>query len=117
ASSIALPRTRFDRREETTRRHRAGRPCCRWSSSPLGSTRMLHRQVLFRSSLVRIADVSCRARRGCGTEEEAGGCQVIFVRSGVFVKRRGTQRRVAEPNTALLLNAAEPYRIEHPLDD
>src|SRR6266567_4038852 len=77
---------------------------------------MLHRHVLFRSPLVTVADVSCRIGRGCGAEEEAGGYQAVFVRSGVFVKEGATRRIVAEPNTALFFNAAEPYRISHPLD-
>src|SRR5919197_4268822 len=77
---------------------------------------MLHRHVLLRTPLVTVADVSCRIGRGCGAEEAAGGYQAVFVRSGVFVKQGARRRLVAEANTALFFNVAEPYRVVHPLD-
>jgi AraC-like DNA-binding protein len=40
--------------------------------------------------------------------------QVVFIRTGVFVKHTGRRSIVGEPTQALFLSRNEPYRVSHP---
>ena len=77
----------------------------------------LERRVLFRSALVTVTDVRCRATdRRCGREETSTAHQLVFTRSGVFVKHVSGARVVADPTHALFFNAGQPYQVSHPAD-
>ena len=70
---------------------------------------------LFRGDLVAVTDVRCRgAGMVCGTEEQAGTHQVVFTRSGLFVKHTGRRQIVGQPNQAIFFNRDECYRVSHP---
>jgi len=78
-----------------------------------------HLQVcpLHRGRIVTISDVRCRPYcRACGGEEWSEAHQIVFVRSGVFVKRQGKRELVADPNQVLFFNRQETYRVSHPVD-
>jgi len=63
-----------------------------------------------------LAEFRCRAAaRELGAEERAGAHQIVFVRSGLFVRETPQGRAVADPNHVLFFNASEPYRVQHPL--
>ena len=75
-----------------------------------------HHQTLFRSPLVTISDVGCRAPKSRSEgEEHSGHHELVFVRSGVFVKQVRGREVVAEPAHVLFFNAGEPYRVSHPV--
>jgi AraC family transcriptional regulator len=70
---------------------------------------------LFSGSLVALRDCSCRSPMGpCGSEEASSTNQVVFTRTGVFVKHTGRRSVVGEPTQALFLNRNETYRVSHP---
>jgi AraC family transcriptional regulator len=75
---------------------------------------MLHRHCLFSGPLVTVSDIHCRAEAPPMPEEEALSHQVVFVRSGMFVKHVGSRRIVAEPAHVLFFNKGETYRVSHP---
>jgi AraC-like DNA-binding protein len=71
---------------------------------------------LLKTPTVEIADVSC----GGGvphpdTEEHADTTQLVFPYRGVYVRHRGDDQAVAEANQVLFFNAAEDYRVSHPV--
>ncbi len=71
---------------------------------------------VYRSSLVSIVECVCRPRTACLTKEEApSGNEVVFVRSGSFVRHVGSRRVVADPTTMLFFNRGEGYRVSHPV--
>lgn len=80
----------------------------------------LHTHSLFEGALARAIDVCCTSSASpCGDEEHGRAHQLIFIRSGVFVKHSGPGGRrevVAEPMHVLCLNHDEPYRVSHPAD-
>jgi AraC-like DNA-binding protein len=47
-------------------------------------------------------------------EEESSSHQLVFVRSGMFVKHLGTTRVVAEPAHLVFFNKGETFRVSHP---
>lgn len=70
----------------------------------------------FRSPLVGIADVCCRAGKGgCGGEETTSAHSVAIPWRGVFVKHQYRQEAVADVNGAMFFNAGDVYRVSHPL--
>ena len=77
-------------------------------------------RLLYGGTVASVADVSCRARASeASTEYEAREHQLVFVRSGAFMKRgsaSGARALVADPLHALFLNRGEAYRISHPSD-
>jgi AraC family transcriptional regulator len=76
----------------------------------------LHIFRLHYGRCVSISDVRCRPYcREFGGEEYAEAHQIVFVRKGVFVKRRGRQEFVADPNHVLFFNRCEAYRVSHPV--
>ena len=77
----------------------------------------LHVSRLHHGRCVSISDVRCRPYcRECGGEEYSEAHQIVFVRTGVFVKRCGRREIVADPNHVLFFNRHETYRCAHPVD-
>lgn len=72
--------------------------------------------LLFQSPLATVQDVRCRpSLLACSAEEYASSHQVVFVRSGLFVKHSGRHQVLAEPVQALFFNRAEAFRVSHPV--
>ena len=64
---------------------------------------------------VGVVEVHCTAPRSpCGIEECASTTQVILPRRGVFGVSRGRNKVIADPNVAIVLEAEDPYSVEHP---
>ena len=75
----------------------------------------LQTNVRYRGCLVSITDVRCRPSTcRLSGEEETDNAEIVFPRSGVFVKHTGNQQVVADANQVLFFNANESYRISHP---
>jgi AraC family transcriptional regulator len=73
-------------------------------------------QSLLETSTVMIRDVYCQgSSRGQSAEECATDTQLVFPYRGVYVRRLGRDEAVAEANQALFFNAAEGYRVSHPV--
>ncbi len=74
------------------------------------------RQTLVESRGVSVVDFRCRARvEALGPEEPNPTHSIVFVRKGVFRRRRQGETLVADNNHVLFFNAGEPYRYSHPL--
>ena len=81
---------------------------------PMATT--LQARVLHRSRSVTIRDVCCRPHaRQCGPEELSNANDIVFLRTGVFLKRVGREEIVADPNQVLFFRRNEPYRVAHPV--
>ena len=73
-------------------------------------------QSLLETSTVMVRDVYCQgSSRGQSAEECATDTQLVFPYRGVYVRRVGRDEAVAEANQALFFNAAEGYRVSHPV--
>ena len=74
-------------------------------------------RLRFRTPLVGVVDVTCRAgRSGPGEEEHNAATDVVLVRRGVFrVQLRG-ETLLADPGSALVFAAGDPFRVGHPTD-
>jgi len=73
-------------------------------------------QSLLNTPTVTIRDVYCRgSRRQQGAEECATATQLVFPYRGVYVRHLGSGQAVAEANQVLFFNAAEGYRVSHPV--
>lgn len=74
------------------------------------------RRVLFQALGIAVVDFRCRARgAGYGRDEPNPTHSIALVRRGVFVRARRGQVVLADPNSVLFFNAAEPYRYAHPI--
>jgi AraC-like DNA-binding protein len=73
-------------------------------------------QSLLKTQIVTVRDVYCQ---GSSKEQSAEECatdtQLVFPYRGVYVRRLGRDEAVAEANQALFFNAAEGYRVSHPV--
>jgi AraC family transcriptional regulator len=77
----------------------------------------LQAHLLYGSGSVTIYDVCCRPQsREHGPEERSSGHQIVFPRSGVFLKLVAGREFLADPNHVLFFNQGEPYRVAHPVD-
>jgi AraC-like DNA-binding protein len=68
---------------------------------------------------VSVVDVCCRARRDQDDprrEEHSDHHEVVFTRSGAFVKHVAGREVVADANHVIFFNGGQPYRVTHPLD-
>ena len=77
------------------------------------------RHVLARglSDAIAVTDFRCRAcRHPPGAEESNDEPSIVFVRRGLFVRRQAGDTVVADSSQILFFNAAQPYRISHPLE-
>jgi AraC family transcriptional regulator len=73
-------------------------------------------QTLLETPTVTVRDVYCQGScRGQSAEECATDTQLVFPYRGVYVRRLGHDEAVAEANQALFFNAAEGYRVSHPV--
>lgn len=73
-------------------------------------------QSLLESATVHVRDVYCQGScRGQSAEEYATATELVFPYRGVFMRHLGSDQAVAEANQVLLFNAAEGYRISHPV--
>lgn len=73
-------------------------------------------RVVFRSPLLTISDHRCRpVDLGCSEEECAFQCEIVFPRSGLFVKHVGRRRIVGDCNRVLFFRTGEAYRVSHPV--
>lgn len=74
-------------------------------------------QTLLETPSVTVRDVycSCGARHK-SPEECAGVTQMVFPYRGTYVRFLGSDSAVAEANQVLFFNAAEGYRVSHPID-
>jgi AraC family transcriptional regulator len=77
----------------------------------------LRPHMLFRSPLVAIYDKDCHAPRGCSSmEEQSISHSLVFLRSGVFIKKVSNKDQVvAESTRVLFFNRHETYRVSHPI--
>lgn len=73
-------------------------------------------QFLLNTATVTIRDVSCDGScRQQSAEECATDTQLVFAYRGVYVRHLGKDQAVAEANQVLFFNAAEGYRVSHPV--
>jgi AraC family transcriptional regulator len=73
-------------------------------------------QSLLKTPTVAIHDVCCQgSRRDQSPEECTTATQVVFPYRGVYVRHLGQDQAVAEANQVLFFNAAEGYRVSHPV--
>ncbi len=75
-----------------------------------------HLETLHRGRSFRLIDYRCRLPERSRTHEEMTQThQIVFVRSGVFVRETPRGRVVADANHVLFFSAHEPYTVSHPL--
>src|ERR1700730_18309565 len=73
-------------------------------------------QSLLKTPTDTIRDVYCQGScRNQSAEECATVTQLVFPYRGVYVRHLGHDQAVAEANQVLFFNAAEGYRISHPV--
>src|SRR5499433_3678033 len=71
---------------------------------------------LLKSSTVTIRETYCQGScRYQSAEECTATTQLVFPYRGVYVRHVGNDQTVAEANQVLFFNAAEGYRVSHPL--
>jgi AraC family transcriptional regulator len=71
---------------------------------------------LLKTPTVTIRDVYCFGNcRHQGAEELASATELVFPYRGVYVRHLGHGQAVAEANQVLFFNAAEGYRVSHPV--
>jgi AraC family transcriptional regulator len=72
--------------------------------------------LLLRSSTACIRDVYCQGScKGRSAEEYATATELVFPYRGTYVRHLGEDQAVAEANQVLLFNAAQGYRVSHPI--
>src|SRR6187397_1391087 len=73
-------------------------------------------QSLLDTPALAVRDVYCHgSHRHQGAEECAIVTQLVFPYRGVYVRHLGRDQAVAEANQVLFFNAAEGYRVSHPV--
>src|ERR1700722_15245250 len=73
-------------------------------------------QFLLKSPTVAIRDVYCQGTcRDKSAEEWTAATELVFPFRGVYVRHVGGDQEVAEANQVLFFNAAEGYRVSHPV--
>jgi AraC-like DNA-binding protein len=73
-------------------------------------------QTLLQTSSVTVRDICCAG--GCrhqSAEECASATELVFPYRGVYARHLGRDQAVAEANQVLFFNAAEAYRVSHPV--
>jgi AraC family transcriptional regulator len=72
--------------------------------------------LLLRSATVCVRDVYCPGTcSGLSVEEYATATELVFPYRGTYVRHLGQDQAVAEANQVLFFNAAEGYRVSHPI--
>ena len=65
---------------------------------------------------VSVWDVVCAGERSHRSDEEcADDTHLVFPYRGAYVQHVGRTESVAEANQAIVINAAEPYQVSHPV--
>ncbi len=73
-------------------------------------------RTLLTTPLMTVRDVCCPGTcRHLGPEEQATTTQLVFPYRGTYVRHVGREVAVADANQVLFFNAAERYRISHPV--
>jgi len=73
-------------------------------------------QSLLKTATVTIRDVYCQGScRQQSAVEFATATELVFPYRGVYVRHLGQDQAVAEANQVLVFNAAEGYRVSHPV--
>ena len=73
-------------------------------------------QSLLKSPTVKIRDVYCQGSCcGQSAEEYPTATELVFPYRGVFMRHLGSDQAVAEANQVMFFNAAESYRVSHPV--
>jgi AraC family transcriptional regulator len=73
-------------------------------------------QSLLASPTVGVRDIYCPGScRHQTAEEFATATELVFPYRGVYMRHLGTEQTVAEANQVLFFNAAEGYRVSHPV--
>lgn len=73
-------------------------------------------QSLLRSPTVTIRDVYCQGScQDPSAEEYARATELVFPYRGVYVRHLGNDQAVADANQVLFFNAADGYRVSHPV--
>src|SRR3981081_3633315 len=73
-------------------------------------------QHLLESPTVTIRDVYCQGSvQHQRAEESATATELVFPYRGVYARHLGRDQAVAEANQVLFFNAAEGYRVSHPV--
>ena len=76
----------------------------------------LQSHIRYRGSLVSITEVRCRPSTcRLSGEEQTDTPEIVFPRTGVFVKHTGAHQILADANQVLFFNANEVYRVSHPI--
>lgn len=71
---------------------------------------------LYSGSILSIREYCCPGEDASGDEEEfASHHEIVFPRSGVYVKRDARGEVVADPNHVLFFHKHQPYHITHPV--
>ncbi len=74
-------------------------------------------ELLLKTKTVTIRDVVCNGECRHKSEEEcAHKTSLVYPYRGVFMRHVGRNDTVAEANQMLFFNAAQGYRISHPID-
>lgn len=78
----------------------------------------LQARTICSGTHVHVRDVSCDACRGrhAGLPESVPDTRIVLAYRGTFVYRLGRRALVADGNQALVFNAGDEYRIDHPGD-
>jgi AraC-like DNA-binding protein len=86
------------------------------SNNKNGSVAEFHAQTLLESPTVKIRDVYCLGScRGQSAEEYATATELVFPYRGAYMRHLGSDQAIAEANQVVFFNAAEGYRISHPV--
>jgi AraC family transcriptional regulator len=86
------------------------------STIPIKTIRKFSADLLLQSSTVCVRDVYCPGT--CSepsAEEYATATELVFPYRGTYVRHLGQDQAVAEANQVLFFNAAEGYRVSHPV--
>ncbi|MCZ6817130.1 MAG: AraC family transcriptional regulator [Planctomycetota bacterium] len=76
----------------------------------------LHVNLLFESRMVTVTDVRCRPHEACcGGEEFSDSHEIVFPRSGLFVRKVGREETAADANSVLFFRRNQSYRVSHPI--
>lgn len=74
-------------------------------------------QVLLDTESVTLRDVVCRGdHREKSAEESSRTTHLVFPYRGVYVRHLGADDTVAEANQIVFFNAAEGFRVSHPVE-
>jgi AraC family transcriptional regulator len=71
--------------------------------------------LLYRGSLLTIREFRCSGEDLTGSHEEAAlEHEIVFPRSGIYVRRDAGGKVLADPNHVLFFHRDQPYQVTHP---